>query len=124
MKYFGNIGFAVTQVTEPGIWEQKVVERPYFGEVVRNSRRWETGDKVNDDLRVNNQLSIVADGFCHAHTSCMKYATWMGAKWKIESVDISYPRLVLTLGGVWNGAEPETGPDETPGDSGGDSGDA
>lgn len=86
----------------------------------KNSRRWENGDKVNDDFRVNNQISIIADSFCIAHASRMKYITWIGQKWKIESVDISYPRIIISIGGVWNGSEPEAGPDEAPDDAGDD----
>lgn len=122
MKYFGNVGFAMSVERDPGIFENTIQERPYYGDVIKNTRRWENGDKVNDDFRVNNQISIIVDSFCIAHASRMKYITWLGHKWKIESVDISFPRMIVTMGGLWNGSEPEAGPDEAPEDAGGNSG--
>lgn len=114
MKYCGNIGFAMTVERDPGIWVDTIVEKRCFGDVIKNSRRWETGDKVNDDLQVNNQISIVADSFCQAHLFQMKYITWFGTAWKVSTVDIAYPRIIITLGGVWNGSRPQEEPDEPP----------
>lgn len=104
---------------DPGVWIDVIVEKSYIGNVVKNTRRWESRDSVNDNLKVNNQISVVADSFCHDHLFQMKYITWMGTKWKIESVDILLPRIVITLGGVWNGSESEAKPDDVPEETGG-----
>lgn len=101
-KWFGKIGYATTAETAPGVWEESIVEREYYGDIVRNSRRLQSGDKVNDDLNISNQLSIVSDPYANENFHAMRYAEFMGAKWKVTDVEVQYPRLLLTLGGVYN----------------------
>lgn len=107
MKYFGNIGYGVTEETRPGVHKPRIVEREYYGDIVRNSRRLQDGSKVNDDLNINIILSIVADPFAYQNFHQIKYAEYMGAKWKATSVEPKYPRLMITLGGVYNGEDDE-----------------
>lgn len=102
-KWYGVIGYAETVETKPGIWEEKITERNYYGDLFRNSRRLQSTDKVNDDINVSNQLSIVADPYAINNFYSMRYAEFSGAKWKITDVEVQYPRLILTLGGIWNG---------------------
>ena len=102
-KWYGVIGYADTVEVEPGIWEEQVTERPYYGELIRNTRRLQTTDKVNDDLTISNQISIVSDPYAISNFHAMKYAVLWGTKWKITSVEVQYPRLVLEVGGVCNG---------------------
>ena len=102
-KWYGVIGYADTVEVEPGIWEEQVTERPYYGELIRNTRRLRTTDKVNDDLTISNQISIVSDPYAINNFHAMKYAVLWGTKWKITSVEVQYPRLVLEVGGVCNG---------------------
>lgn len=106
-KYFGKIGYGVTEETRPGVFEPKITEREYHGDIVRNSRRLENGGKVNDDLNINMTLSIVADPFAYQNFHQLKYVEYMGAKWKATSVEPQYPRLTITLGGVYNGEDGE-----------------
>lgn len=101
-KFCGAIGYAVTKETEPGIWEEQIVEVEYFGDVIRNSRRFSGSAKVNDDINISNQISIIADPFANNNFHAMKYVVFMGAKWKISEVTVQYPRLVLTIGGLYN----------------------
>ena len=102
-KWYGVIGYADTVEVEPGIWEEQVTERPYYGELIRNTHRLQTTDKVNDDLTISNQISIVSDPYAINNFHAMKYAVLWGTKWKITSVEVQYPRLVLEVGGVYNG---------------------
>lgn len=102
-KWFGKIGYATPTETSPGVWEETIVERSYYGDLLRNSRRLQSGDKVNDDINIANELSIVADPYANENFYAMRYAEFMGAKWKVTDVEVQSPRLVLTLGGVWNG---------------------
>lgn len=102
-KWYGVIGYADTVEVEPGIWEEQVTERPYYGELIRNTRRLQTTDKVNDDLTISNQISIVSDPYAINNFHAMKYAVLWGTKWKITSVEVQYPRLILEVGGVYNG---------------------
>ena len=106
-KYFGKIGFGVTEETRPGVYEQKTTVKEYYGDIVRNSRRLENGGKVNDDLNINMNLSIVADPFAYQNFHQLNYVEYMGAKWKATSVEPQFPRLIITLGGVYNGEDGE-----------------
>lgn len=103
-KWAGVIGFVdKTKETAPSVYKEDFIERKYYGDVVKNNRRLVTADKVNDDISVQNQLSIVADPYAMNHFYSMKYATFCGAKWKVTDVQVEHPRLTLTLGGLWNG---------------------
>ena len=102
-KFYGVIGYAVTEETEPGIYEERIVEKEHFGDVVRNTRRLSNVAKVNDDITISNQISIVADPFANNNFHSMRYVSFMGSKWKVTEVEVQYPRLILTLGGVYNG---------------------
>lgn len=103
-KFFGPIGFAIPTETRPGVWKDQIEEHNYRGDVVRHSSRWTaSSDSTNDDLTINNQISIVSDPFAQNHVHTMKYVGYLGTKWKITNVDVQYPRLILTIGGVYNG---------------------
>lgn len=102
-KYFGKIGYSVTQETVPGVWEESVTERSYYGDLIKNTRRYQSADKVNDDLSISNEISILADPYAYENFHAMKYVEFMGAKWKVTNVEVQYPRLILTVGGVYNG---------------------
>lgn len=103
-KFSGKIGFIVTEETEPGVFEPREIVREYYGDVIREGRRWEKGESVNDDLVVNNYTSIVADSFAYENYQAMKWVEVLGAKWRIQGVEVEYPRIKLTLGGIWNGS--------------------
>ena len=104
-KWYGTIGYAETveQPENSGIWVETITERSYYGDVIRNSRRLESAGQVNDNVVVSNQISIVADPFANQNFHAMRYAEFMGTKWKITNVEVQFPRLVLSLGGVYNG---------------------
>lgn len=101
-KYFGKIGFMVTKETKPDVWEEDIEEREYSGELLRVQKRWQGSEHLNDDLAISNRLSILSDPFAYNNFHSIRYATWMGAKWKVTSVEVAYPRLLLDLGGVYN----------------------
>lgn len=102
-KFYGKIGYANTVETKPGVYEEQIVERSYYGDLIRNTRRLQSADQVNDDINISNEISIVADPYATNNFHTMRYAVFMGTKWKISNVEVSYPRLILTLGGVYNG---------------------
>ena len=58
---------------------------------------------INDDININNSISIVADPYAYENFHNMRYAILEGVKWKITNVEINRPRLILTIGGVYNG---------------------
>lgn len=102
-KYFGKIGFAETVQTRPGIWQEQITEREYYGDVNRNSRRLQSTDQINDNINVSNEISIIADPYANENFHAIRYVEFMGAKWKTSYVEVRFPRLVLTLGGLYNG---------------------
>lgn len=108
MRYYGTIGYAVTEETSPGIWEEQIVERKYKGDVLRLAKRYEPTEYLNDDINVDNRLSIIADAFAYSNFQNLRYVSWMGTRWIVKSVEVSRPRLILTIGGVYNGPEPDT----------------
>ena len=102
-KWYGVIGYSETTQVSPGDWEPTITERKYFGDVIRNTSRWSTtADSTNDDLNINNQISILADPFAYQNFHAMKYVEFMGTRWKITNVEVQYPRLILSIGGVFN----------------------
>lgn len=107
-KWYGKIGYVETVESKPGVWIEQKAEREYFGDLLQNSRRLESGDQVVNDFNINNKISIVADPYAMNHFHSMRYAEFMGAYWKITNVEVLYPRLILTLGGVYNGKQART----------------
>lgn len=123
-KFYGKIGFVETVETDPGVYMEKAIERPYKGNVVRNSRRWEvSSDSINSNININNSIIIIADDFAIDHSHYIRYVEWMGAYWDVKSIEIDRPRLTLELGGVYERTiDPEDETDPTPEDPGEDSG--
>jgi len=102
-KFYGEIGYAVDmEETSPGVWQERIVIRSYFGDVIRNTSKMQAGENLNDNLTIDNKLSIVADPFAYENFHAMRYVKWMGALWKINAVEVQRPRLILTIGGVYN----------------------
>jgi hypothetical protein len=103
-KWYGKIGYSETAETAPGVWTSQETVREYYGDVIRNTTRWSGNpESTNNNLTVNSQISIVADPFAINKFYSMKWIEFMGTRWKIDSVDPQFPRLLLTLGGVYNG---------------------
>lgn len=103
-KWFGKIGYASHVQTAPSVWKTQETVREYFGDIKRNTSSWrENSDSTNDDLTIDVQVSIVADPFAYQHFTSMKWIELYDAKWKITKIEPQHPRLILTVGGVYNG---------------------
>lgn len=102
-KFYGAIGFAAMVETVPGVYEEQIVSHNYYGDVNRNTRRLQTGESVNDNINVSNEISIIADPYARQNFHAIRYVEWMGTKWKVGTVEVQYPRLILSLGDVYNG---------------------
>ena len=100
-KICSEVGYVVQQETEPGVWEQTIVKRKHYGELVRNSSKFQTAEGVNDNINISTEISIVADAFANENFYNMRYIEFMGVKWKITNVEVQYPRLILSLGGLY-----------------------
>ena len=102
-KFYGPIGFAESVVTAPGVHTEQIVERMYYGDLKRNTRRLQSTDQLNDNITIANEISIVADPYANDHFYAMRYVEFQGARWKVTNVSVEHPRLVLTVGGLYNG---------------------
>lgn len=101
-KFSGKIGFITTMESQPGCWIPTTIERKYFGDITRNISRYQSNSHVNDDIVINNIISIVADPYANENFQYMKYIIWKGIKWKIINIEYQYPRILLNVGGVYN----------------------
>lgn len=102
-KFFGSIGYGESVQQSPGVWVDQIVEREYFGDVIRNTRQLTQGENVNPDISVGNSISIVADAYANDHFFAIRYVEWAGALWTVTDVEVQRPRLLLRLGEVYNG---------------------
>ena len=102
-KFYGAVGYVESKETSLGVWKDQTTECLYYGELVRNAHRFQMSDQLNDNVNVANEISIIADNFANENFYSMRYVVFMGIKWKITNVDVQYPRLILTIGGVYNG---------------------
>lgn len=102
-RFAGPIGiFTGTTETSPGVHKETITEKDYKGDILRDTRRWDKTQQLNDNLVVSNRISIVADAYAYANFSAMRYVKWENVLWKISSIEIQRPRLILTLGGIYN----------------------
>lgn len=104
-KWHGVIGYAEMVETRPGIYEEKIVEKTHYGDILQSSRRLQSSGQVNDDVEVTNRISIIASPYATVDFTSMRYISFMGSKRKISSVDVEPPRLILSVGGVYNGQQ-------------------
>lgn len=102
-KYYGKIGYGVAEETVPGVYRDVITEKYYYGDVVRNTRKLSDSEHLNNDLTVSNSISIVADAYANNHFFAMRYIEWAGTLWIVSDVEVKSPRLLLRLGGVYNG---------------------
>lgn len=102
-KWSGVIGYAGNVEVRSGVNADSIIERPYFGDIGRNVRRLQGGTTVNDGITISNEISVISDPYAIQNFHKMRYLSYMGENWRIESAEVQYPRVIVTLGGVWNG---------------------
>lgn len=109
-RFYGTIGFIET-VEDPidsGIWVEKITERHYYGEIVKNSRKWQGAENLNDNLNIANEFLVTIDEYALQNFHAMRYLEFMGVRWKITNITVEHPHLRLTVGGVYNGGQQTT----------------
>lgn len=112
MKYYGKIGFMYTDETDPinhpGVYNEVTTEKTYSGEHMSTfSGSWRNGSKLNDDKTINTKISILADPFAQQHFNDIRYVWWLDKTWKVTNVEVQFPRLVLSVGDLYNAPEPD-----------------
>lgn len=107
-KYVGMIGFVRNEEIEPGIWEDVVTEKKYRGDILKNNQRFAVSTSIEGELKITNQFSIIGNSYAFDHVSDIRYLEWRGNRWVVDTVEIEYPRLVMTIGGLYNGPQAST----------------
>lgn len=109
-KWYGKIGFvkAIKQPGRGGVYREEAIEKSYYGDVLKNYVRLDSGQSINTNPTISNSISVVADSFALSNVHIMRYIEFCGALWEIKSIDVQTPRLILTIGGVWNGETAES----------------
>lgn len=107
MRFYGAVGYSVSTETSPGVWQDVITEKTYFGDVINNARRLEAPSmvppEVNSAVALENSFSILADADAYANFMKMRYVVWEGSYWQVISAQVRRPRLILTIGGIWDG---------------------
>ena len=104
-KFHGKLGYGITGETKPGVWVDQIIEKDVVGDFIKNTRHLENSGGVNDNININNSISIVADPYVTENFHLIKYVKFMGTAWKVRTAEVQYPRIILTLGGEYNGEQ-------------------
>lgn len=108
-KYYGSVGYIRTVESDnpehPGVFEEEETVKKYYGDVLHYSRKFQPADGLNDNVTISNRISILADPYAFENFAYIRYVKWMGTKWKVTDVEVQYPRLILSIGGVYNGEQ-------------------
>jgi len=102
-RYHGVIGYAITQESVPGVFSEVITEHAHTGDVLRDTKQYQNGSQLNDNLVANNRFSIIVDAFANENLPNMRYIKWQGTAWKITTFEVVRPRVLITIGGVYNG---------------------
>ena len=109
-KFHGAIGYALLEESSPGVWIDTIIEKNYRGDIILDQRRFQSSENLNDNINIDNSISILADAYAYENLGFMKYIVWNNVAWKIQSFSINRPRIVLQIGGVYNGERPIKSP--------------
>ena len=104
-KFYGSVGYVTQEETAPGVWTNKVIEKPYRGDLLRTQQKNISAEHIHGSINISNQFSIVADPYAEANSHYIRYVKYKGVCWDVTSVDMQYPRLILSAGGVYNGEQ-------------------
>lgn len=105
-KFYGVVGYVESVETAPGVYAEIATERKYYGDILKNVKKYVSSEYLNDNLTISNSISILADAYAYDHFFAIRYVNWMGANWKVTEVEVQRPRLILSLGEVYNGNTP------------------
>lgn len=101
-KFYGEVGYGLMEETAPGVYQERIVKRNYYGDVDRIINHWQNSEHLNDDYKLNMQIKIVADEFAIEHAFDIRYVEYLNSKWKVTSIEVQRPRLILNFGGIYN----------------------
>lgn len=103
MRWYGAIGYATDVEIKPGVWVPQIVDRKYQGSLFKNKTALQQTAEINSGITFNHSLSVIADPFAYENYYSIKYVTYLNKKWIVTNIVMEYPRMTLTLGGMYNG---------------------
>lgn len=105
MRFYGVVGYGDSVETAPGsgVWRDEITEQTFYGDVLRDTRQLIDGIGVNENITVGNRISILADPSAFEDFDKIKYVEWNGKLWTVPDVEVDRPRLILSIGSVYNG---------------------
>lgn len=106
-KYAGLVGYVTQEEKVPGVWSTVADPKPMRGDIIRASASSQndgrlSSDKINKDVTLNHRVSLVGDAYAFGNYYNIKWIEIDGAKWEVSSVELQRPRLIVTVGGLWN----------------------
>jgi hypothetical protein len=101
-RWAGIVGFIIEVETVPGVWKPITTERKYYGDMIKNTRLLQNSEGTNENINISTDISIVADPYANENFHAIRYVTYMGTKWRVTTATPQYPRIVLSLGGIYN----------------------
>ena len=102
MKCSGKIGYARTEETSPGVYQEIIIEKQYYGDVVRNTAQILDSNTINSSIKLNNSISVLCNNYMSYNLGCVRYLTFKKSKWKVSSIEIKDNRIIFTLGDLYN----------------------
>lgn len=102
-----GVGFGSNQELEPGIYDDVLEEKTYYGEILENRRSFDQGTTLSGDVKITNQFSIMGNTYLFDNLEKIRYVRYRNQLWTV-TVDEGYPRVTFNLGGLYHGQAPET----------------
>lgn len=102
-KWYGKVGYAIPTEVKSGVWKDIITEHEYYGDILSARRQVKTAEQLNDHLVIQNRVSIVADPFAMQSMRYIRYVEFMGSNWEVSDIEVQFPRLILSIGGIYNG---------------------
>lgn len=102
MKFYGPLGFAEPVEGPVGVFIDEITEYNYYGDVIRIVNHTQGAEKVNDDIKMNNQISVLVDPYALENFANLRYITFNNSKWEVSAVELAYPRLIISFGGLYH----------------------
>lgn len=88
----------------PGVWKMQPEEVTHRAKLLTYNKDYDSGEEVNDDLKLRNRYEIVMKDKKLDYQD-MRYVIVKGTKWKVSALEFLEVRIIITLGGVYNGGQ-------------------
>lgn len=113
-KFSGKLGIVTDyqeSVDEPGVYNPVYEVVNVAGDVLHQYQKNDAGEKINDDISFSHRfsflasqriLSMITGAKTDVNGITLAYLEYYGIKLKITNIEISMPRIIITVGGRYN----------------------